>query len=248
MEKKGALVIILLVLSLFFISSIHAEDINLGTYDLNKTDNKVISTPQDLDTPQAPINEVRSLSASSNSVSDRYIISEIGEDYFNEHFNILGIEKRKFVQFYNYEFIYGDYNTTLFVAISDNDVIEDISHIIKTPQEIIFTDKSASDKASELGLEEPRLISLVYSDEKETLAWRVDWEHTPTDEEITNKAISGYLFSVYDGGILGTFEFQIDPKLKMDSENQITFSFLPVLIIGVIVLAVIIIFITYRRK
>ena len=250
MEKSRLLVLFLIVLSVSFISSIHAEDINLGTYDLNNTENKVISTPQDLDTPPEPPTEARSFSVSSMSKSnfaDNYIISKLGQTYFNEHFNFLDVEKRDFVQFYNYNFVYGDYNTKLFLAVSNNEVIEGVSHIIKSPKEIIFTDKSALEKTSELGLSEPKTISLVYSDKQEALAWRVDWEHIPTQEERINKSISGYLISTSNGEILETYIFEIDPKTSIDSINKQTTKFILPLILGIIFVGIVIL-IVKRRK
>jgi hypothetical protein len=251
MEKRMLLVLVFVVLSLFFISSIHAEDINLGTYNLSETDNKVISSPQDLNIPSEPTKETRAFAASStkqvNSASDSYIISKVGEVYFNDHFEFLDIEKRDFIQFYNYNFKYGDYNTKLFVAISEDGVIEDISHIIKSPQEIVFSDKSASSKVSELGLGEPTTISLVFSDKKQTLAWRIDWNHIPTEEEITNKSVSGYLLSVSDGEVLDTFVYEIDPKIGSNEQTKSTSNFLYLLIGGIFILVIFIIALTRRK-
>jgi restriction endonuclease Mrr len=135
----------------------------------------------------------------------------------------------------------------MFLVVSDNEIIEEISHIIKTPQEIVFIDKSALDKASELGLGEPKTISLVYSDKKQTLAWRVDWEHTPTNEEINNKTISGYLLSASNGEVLDTFVYQIDPKTEVGSQNKSTTNFIPLLVLGILFL-IIIILVIKRRK
>ncbi|MCK5630573.1 MAG: hypothetical protein KAI26_08180, partial [Nanoarchaeota archaeon] len=107
---------------------------------------------------------------------------------------------------------YGKYSTKMFVSISsDGNVMPHISHIIDEPQNILFDEDKAIEKANQLNLETPRKLFLIYSDETEYLAWRMEWNHTPTIEERINETVSGYIFRADNGDIIKTLRFKIEP-------------------------------------
>jgi len=225
MKREAFVLIVVLFLMIFMIGGIVAEDINVGTYDIQKTEKSSILTPREVENNTINSNPVagnKALTlhasysgANYNNIADSYIISKVGNEYFSQHFIKTSVENRDFVTFYNYNFTYLIYSTSLFVAVYDNSIKEELSHVLQSPQEISFSDKDAISKANSLFLPDPKKISLVYSDMNKTLAWRIDWDHNASIEEKENNTVSGYLLSVQDGNILSISKFKIEPQLDI---------------------------------
>ena len=244
------LVSILLVISMFtFVSS---EEIDLGGYDVEKVDEPVIITPEEIEKPSeeefAP--RISSKSSSSSNIADNYLINKLGNSYFSENFEFIEIKEEKFVSFYKYNFKYGKYVSEVFLAVSGEQIMEELSNIPLKSIKIIFNGEDALDKAKSLNLPEPQKISLVYSNKDETFAWRVDWEHEPSLEEMQDNVISGYLFDSQNGDILRTVNFEIGPK-KINNNiegDASSLSYVNYILLFFVVLFILIIIIKAYRK
>ena len=249
--KKLLVTLSFLISVLLFLQSVLAEDVNLGTYDVVKSNATMISPPpqttQTQSTP-SPRTLIRSaLPPDPNKrVADSYIVQNVGADYFNNHFVFSYVDKRDFASYVNYNFTYGNYSTNMFVTVSsDGSVISDISHVIAQPQIISFDDNAANLKADQLALQTPRTTSLVYSDQVKSLAWSVEWNHIPTYEEKSNQTISGYIFKADNGDILRTLQFKFEP---VENESNPSVPSTNVLIVFLIATLLIFLSVFYKRR
>jgi len=132
----------------------------------------------------------------------------------------------------------------MFVAVStDGKILPQFSHVIKESQIISFSSSDAELKAGELSLPEPRKASLIYSGNGESLAWKIEWVHEPTMDEMLNESISGYIFRADNGDIIEETKFRINPRSKLLGINPNI-----IIIFGLILLILVGLFIVKKRR
>jgi len=227
-----------------------ADSIDLGTYDVVEVNETLIQKLPNTDNEIDKNGEVRTLSIMGNSedaskgISDDFIINNVGVEYYENHFIFKKIDEREFFKVVTYDFKYDDYSIDMFVAVStDGKILPQFSHVIKESQIISFSSSDAELKAGELSLPEPRKASLIYSGNGESLAWKIEWVHEPTMDEMLNESISGYIFRADNGDIIEETKFRINPRSKLLGINPNI-----IIIFGLILLILVGLFIVKKRR
>ncbi|MBL7169909.1 MAG: hypothetical protein ISS48_02740 [Candidatus Aenigmarchaeota archaeon] len=228
-----------------------ADSIDLGTYNVVEVNETLIQKLPNTDNEIDKNGEVRTLSIMGNSddaskgISNDFIINNVGVEYFENHFIFKKIDEREFFKVVTYDFKYDDYSIDMFVAVStDGKILPQFSHIIKEPQIISFSSSDAELKAGELSLPEPRKTSLIYSGNGESLAWKIEWIHEPTMDEMLNESISGYIFRADNGDIIEETKFRINPRSELSEVNNIKI----IIIFALILLILVGLFIVKKRR
>ena len=170
--------------------------------------------------PQNQEGNIKTFSATNSVDSDisidkdtsQYIKDKVGESYFNEHFEYIGLDNRNLVYYAKYDFSYGSDKIEMRVAydLNEKKVIPQLSYFITKPINIEFSKENALTKAEDLNLSDPKQVSLVYIQSEDTLAWKVIWDHEPTDEERANSALQGYVFDAVNGDLISTYNYHIE--------------------------------------
>jgi len=158
--------------------------------------------------------------------SDEDLMDTLGEDYFTTHFEYKEAKSigPSVCLTYIYEYESDKVNMLICYNSIKKELPPDMSSILDFPQEISFSKEDALSEADELDLPFERNVKLVYDSAHNTLAWKVTWDHEPTQEERIQEVIEGHTFSVEDGEILRTHKFGFDPIMSKENkvESKIT--------------------------
>lgn len=158
--------------------------------------------------------------------ADEELINKLGKNYFEEHYEY---EETKVMNIFiciKYKYNYKIYDVNMLICYNsrEKELNPSMSSILDYPQEINFDEKDALQKADDLELSFERDIKLVYDSSYKTLAWKIVWDHEPTQEEKIQEVIKGYTFSVEDGEILRIHKFALEPigepDLTKDEETK----------------------------
>lgn len=216
-NKKRLFLFTLLFLLLFCIVNARAENdtIRIATHLVNVTE------PAN-DTSTSQKMQIASTNQDSliESTTSLYIKKYISNDYFDKHFAFDSIDNRGNIAYVKYTFDYDGNEINMQVAYDaqNNRIVPQMSSFLKKPLEITFSKENANLKANELNLPKPRISNLVYSSGNDVLAWKLLWDHEPTNEERANNTIQGYLFDATSGDIVQIYNYHYEFTEKTDNQ------------------------------
>jgi len=146
------------------------------------------------------------------TLANEFLKERLGDEFFNNHFNVIGIDERPEIPslwFIIYEFIYNGYTIDVSVAVDIGRILKDSPRIVVDfstvtlePQEILISEEQAKIIAQENGLEPPYSVILSCEIEFHRICWRIvkqDRENLKTDD------LAGLLIDAESGVVLKTW-------------------------------------------
>lgn len=230
-SKEGYLFLIISIVFLILLvcllsNNVLADNNTFYTTLVNVTESSPANT-------QNMVNLKTSASLQDNSnleeVSSAYIKESVSDIYFNNHFVFKQVDNRGPISYIQYEFNYESYTTEMQIAYDNNGkkIIPQMSSYIKHPADITFLKDQADSKVDELGLPTPRKVALIYVSEGDNLAWKIEWDHQPSNEERINNTIGGYVINAEAGNLIDTLRYHIEltaPTNENSPETKVTIA------------------------
>ena len=146
------------------------------------------------------------------ALADEFLKSTLGDEFFNNHFRVTGIDERPeipFVWFVVYEYTYNEYSVEMLVAIDIDFIPEDASRIIVDfsgvilkPQGILISEEQAKVIAQEYGLEPPYIMILSCEVEFNRICWRIG---KADEENIKMGDLAGLLIDAENGTVIDSW-------------------------------------------
>ena len=146
------------------------------------------------------------------NLTNEFLREQLGDDYFNDHFNVVGVEKpfeRSTWWVVVYDYIYNEYIISLSVSINAGPILKDTSRIdvdfstvLLEPQEILISEEQAKIIAQKYGLEPPYTIIFSCEVKFHRICWRIgkkDIENLKTDD------LAGLLIDAENGQVLDSW-------------------------------------------
>jgi hypothetical protein len=141
------------------------------------------------------------------SVADEFLKETLGEEFFFNHFNVIGLDETPhlpyiWVVLYNY--MYNGYTVDTTVAVNSGPIPKDtprivvnFSNIILEPQEILISEEKVKKIAQENGLEPPYKELFLFCNLR---FHRICWKIIKDDAEITE--LEGLVIDAENGAVL----------------------------------------------
>jgi len=146
------------------------------------------------------------------ALADEFLKSTLGDEFFNDHFRVTGIEKiveRSSLSFVVYEYTYNEYTVKMSVAVDVGVVPKDASRIvvylstvILEPQGILISEEQAKIIAQEYGLEPPYMMILTCEVEFSRICWRIG---KADEENIKIGDLAGLLVDAENGTVIDSW-------------------------------------------
>ena len=146
------------------------------------------------------------------ALADEFLKSTLGDEFFNDHFRVTGIEKiveRSSLSFVVYDYTYNEYTVKMSVAVDVGVVPKDASRIvvylstvILEPQGILISEEQAEIIAQEYGLEPPYMMILTCEVEFNRICWRIG---KADEENIKIGDLAGLLVVAENGTVLDSW-------------------------------------------
>ena len=175
-------------------------------------------------------------------ISNSYLKKILGQKFLDDHFRILGIDKRPDIpQIWDviYEFNSNGKTIELNVAINKEigEIDEDFSRMIKGVQEIFLMEVDAKRIATEKNLADIYSCELDLDFSSKRIVWRIwgwgyeeDISHCESCRKAKDLLKKGFLIDAESGRILKTiYNFLADQKIEESDEKEDRFSdFIPI--------------------
>ncbi len=146
------------------------------------------------------------------ALADEFLKSTLGDEFFNDHFRVAGIDERPeipFLWFVVYAYTYNEYSVEMLVAIDIDFIPEDASRIIVDfsgvilePQGILISEEQAKIIAQEYGLEPPYMMILSCEVEFKRICWRIG---KADEENIKFGDLAGLLVDAENGTVIDSW-------------------------------------------
>ncbi|MBU7027103.1 MAG: hypothetical protein HXS48_09175 [Theionarchaea archaeon] len=146
------------------------------------------------------------------ALADEFLRNTLGDEFFNDHFRVTGIEKiveRSSLSFVVYEYTYNEYTVKMSVAVDVGVVPKDASRIvvylstvILEPQGILISEEQAKIIAKEYGLEPPYMMILSCEVEFKRICWRIG---KADEENIKFGDLAGLLVDAENGTVIDSW-------------------------------------------
>jgi len=146
------------------------------------------------------------------ALADEFLKSTLGDEFFNDHFRVIGIEKtfeRSFLSYVIYEYVYDGYTIEMSVAVNVGPIPKDTSRVIARystvilePQEILISEEQAKIIAQEYGLEPPYMMILTCEVEFKRICWRIG---KADEENIRIGDLAGLLVDAENGTVIDSW-------------------------------------------
>jgi len=146
------------------------------------------------------------------ALADEFLKSKLGDEFFNNHFRVTGIEKifeRSSLSFVVYEYTYNEYTVKMSVAVDvgvvpkdASRIVVDFSTVILEPQGILISEEQAKIIAQEYGLEPPYMMILSCEVEFNRICWRIG---KADEENIKFGDLAGLLVDAESGTVIDSW-------------------------------------------